>query len=132
MTPARKYNSYLLGLGFSILILPLSACAGGGAAYEPIVDSPRDAKFQQDLSECQMLAEQKRYNNSDVRTGTAVGAGLGGISGVLHRGDDLENGLIGAAVGAVYGGGGAALGTRTQRKNIVMRCMSGRGHRVLG
>jgi len=37
MTPARKYNSYLLGLGFSILILPLSACAGGGAAYEPIV-----------------------------------------------------------------------------------------------
>ena len=119
-------------IGLAALVLPLSACAGGGAAYQPIVDGPLDAKFQQDVQQCQALAEQRGYNNSDVRTGAAVGAAAGGLSGVLRRGNDTRNGLIGAAVGTVYGASGAALGTRSERKNIVKRCMIGRGHRVIG
>ncbi len=132
MAEASK-NIRQLGLIIATaFVLPLSACAGGGAAYQPIVDGPQNAKFQQDLQQCQALAEQRGYDNSDVRTGAAVGAAAGGLGGVLRRGNDTRNGLIGAAVGSVYGASGAALATRTERKNIVKRCMIGRGHRVLG
>ena len=129
----ETYKARKLALaGFMLVALPLSACAGGGAAYEPIVDGPKNAKFQQDISECQALAEQRNYNNSDVQTGALAGAAVGAVAGLLRRGNSNSDPLIGAAVGGTYGGGGAALGTRAERKNIVKRCMSGRGHRVLG
>ena len=119
-------------IGLALAVSPLSACAGGGAAYQPIVDGPKNAKFQQDIYECQALAEQRSYNNSDVKTGALAGAAVGAVTGLLRRGNSNSDPLIGAAVGGAYGGGGAALATRTERKNIVKRCMIGRGHRVLG
>ena len=131
-----KHENYSLRklamLGIALAVLPLSACAGGGAAYVPIIDGPQNAKFQQDIAQCQALAEQRSYNNSDVKTGAVAGAAVGAVAGLLRRGNSNSDPLIGGAVGGVYGGGGAALGTRTERKNIVKRCMSGRGHRVLG
>lgn len=127
----NKFRKLALS-SFILSALSLSACAGGGAAYQPIVDGPKDAKFQQDTAECQALAEQRSYTNSDVKTGAVAGAVVGGVIGLLSRGNDTSNTLIGTAVGGVYGGGGAALNTRTERKNIVKRCMIGRGHRVIG
>lgn len=129
----ENYNLRKLAmLGMTLAVLPLSACAGGGAAYQPIIDGPQNAKFQQDIAQCQALAEQLSYNNSDVKTGAAAGAAVGAVAGLLRRGNSNSDPLIGAAVGGAYGGGGAALVTRAERKNIVKRCMSGRGHRVLG
>lgn len=127
----QKVRKFTL-VGLSLLAFSLSACAGGGAAYEPIVDGPKNAKFQQDIQECQALAEQRSYDNSDVKTGALAGAAVGAVAGLLRRGNSNSDPLIGAAVGGAYGGGGAALGTRAERKNIVKRCMTGRGHRVLG
>lgn len=127
-TDLRKF----ICLGLISIALPLSACAGGGAAYQPIVDGPLDAKFQQDLQACQNLGEQRNYNNADARTNTVAGAVLGGVAGLLQPGNRSGDLIAGAAVGGTYGAGGSALATRTERKNIVKRCMIGRGHRVLG
>ncbi len=52
----------------------------------------------------------------------ALGAVIGG----------LEDGLGGAVVGSGLGAGSRAWETRTERKNIVIQCMTGRGHRVVG
>ena len=111
--------------------LVFSGCATGGAKYEPIVDGPRDAAYQSDLQDCQTLAEQKRYDGEEVRTGAAVGAGLGALLGLIDGGG-AGDAAAGAAVGASIGGGGSALEVREERAEIVKRCMTGRGHRVVG
>jgi len=110
----------------------LSACAGGGAAYVPILDRP-SASADADLADCQALAEQRSYDNADTRTGALIGAGLGGLVGLSNSYDgDFDDFVGGALIGGALGGGSAALQTREERKHIVLSCMAGRGHRVLG
>lgn len=124
----------------TIKILPLAAamivltgCATGGAAYEPIVDGPKDTLYAQDLSDCQALAETREYLNSDTKTAALAGAALGGLASLTRRRhSDFDDFLEGAVIGALFGGGDRALQTRTERKYIVLDCMAGRGHRVLG
>jgi len=112
--------------------LLLSACATGGAAYEPIIDGPKNAQYTEDLDDCQALAESREYLNGDVKTAAVVGAALGGLFALTRRNADTEDVLDGAAVGGLLGGGDRALKTRTERKYIVLDCMAGRGYRVLG
>lgn len=120
----------------SIALLPLiilSACASGGAAHNPIIDGPQDARYQQDLSECRSYAEQRSYDNSDVQTQALIGAGIGGLLGLANaRSADEGDFFTGAAIGALFSGGSEALETRGQRREILLNCLAGRGHRVLG
>jgi len=126
---ARKISILLL----SAAAFSLSACATGGAAYEPIVDGPKDDIYVADLGECQKLAETREYLNSDTRTAAVVGAGVGGLVGLADAYDpNFEDFVGGAIIGALFGGGDRALKTRTERKYIVLDCMANRGHRVLG
>jgi len=132
-----KHKLELLAIGAAVLML--GGCATGGAAYEPIVDGPKNAQYAQDLSECQQLAEQREYLNGDTQTKAAVGAVAGGLIGLSsnnryrgRRGSDGDAILAGAIVGAILGGGSGALNTREERKHIVLNCVAGRGYRVLG
>jgi hypothetical protein len=117
----------------AISLLGLSACATGGAGHNPIVDGPKDAVYHQDLAECRSYAEERRYDNSDVRTQALIGAGIGGVLGLLDA-DSADEGdfFTGAIIGGLFGGGSEALETRGQRREILLNCMAGRGHRVLG
>lgn len=121
-------------------VVGLSGCAGGGAAYTPIIDGPVTENYYQDLATCQSLAQQRRYDNADVRTNAVIGAGLGGLAALAdndkgrrghHDEDGFEEFALGALIGAIFGGGARALETREERKHIVLNCMSGRGYRVL-
>ena len=114
-------------------ILALSACATGGAAHQPIIDGPQDARYQQDLAQCRTYAEQRSYDNADVRTQALIGAGIGGLLGLSNaRSADEGDFFTGAAIGAIFGGGAEALETRGQRREILLNCLAGRGHRILG
>ncbi len=107
----------------------LTACAGTGAEYEPIVDGPKNEAYELDLTACQKLAEERSYTNPDVKTEAAAGAVVGGIHGAL---ENRETAIAGAVVGAVFGGGGKAFDAIEERKGIVKKCMQGRGYEVLG
>lgn len=115
-------------LPLCIATVLLTACAGTGAEYRPVVDRP-GPNFETDLAQCQHLATQRDYVNGDSMTDTAVGAGIGGVVGIL------SNSWTGAAVGAAVGGaGGATVGgleAKDDRKTIVVKCMQGRGYNVL-
>jgi hypothetical protein len=114
-------------------LLGLSACATGGAAHQPIIDGPKDAVYHQDLSDCRSFAEERGYDNSDVRTQALIGAGIGGVLGLLDaQSADEGDFFTGAIIGGLFGGGSEALETRGQRREILLNCMAGRGHRVLG
>ena len=119
--------------------LALSACAGSGSEYRPIVDGPRGPAFSADLAACQDVAKQRSYANAEVRSDAAAGAALGGLVTGLAVGveeGDLGAGVVGALIGAAIGGAAAggerAWETQGERKNIVVACMQGRGHNVVG
>lgn len=113
--------------------LTLTACASGGAAYQPIVDGPQGVSYVADLGDCRQVAETRNYINSDTKTSAAIGAGLGGLIALADtKNADAGDFIGGAIVGALFGGGDRALKTRKERKSIVLNCMTGRGHRVVG
>ena len=106
----------------AVFALLLGGCMATGAEYRPVVDGGDPQKYEADLEECQQLARERKYNNPDARTNTALGGAVGAVF----------DGLEGAAAGAATGAGGSAFVTVRERKAIVSRCMSGRGHKVVG
>lgn len=111
------------------MIIFVSGCANTASNYSPIVDGPKNAAFAQDLSACKQLAEQREYLNGDTKTEALVGAGLGALAGASGDAGDI---LAGAVVGGVVGSADKAWEVREERKKIVIKCMAGRGHAVVG
>jgi len=101
--------------------LSLTACANGAANYTPI------------LADCQSLAAQNSVFNDNTLASTLVGAGVGALVGLSSGYDvDAEDALVGAAIGGTVGGGAGVFQGRGDQKDIVIRCMAGRGYKVLG
>lgn len=114
--------------------LSLSGCATGptGANYRPLVDTrgASSAQYESDLSECQRFATQ-RAGAADSAVAGAVFGALLGVALLAAGGGRGGWGNEIAAVGAITGGlQGAAQGEGTQR-DIIRRCLAGRGHSVL-
>lgn len=114
----------------AVVLCVLAIVATGCASYRPIVDMQGvdSAKYNSDLVQCQQYAEQLNPASHAV-AGAVIGALIGAAIGGAIGNSDLA--LDGARVGAISGGvSGAADGAESQ-VNIVRRCMSGRGYRVL-
>lgn len=113
--------------------LALVGCANTGAKYEPIADGPVSVIYAADLENCQQLATDRGYINADTKTNAMIGAGLGALAGIADDDvNDTEGAIAGAVVGAIAGGGAGMVETREQRRQIVIDCMKGRGHPVVG
>ena len=89
--------------------------------------------YQQDLSQCQMLADQVNVQGETAQStvvGGLIGAGLGALTGSFNanagRGAVI-GGSFGAASGLVSGGSSAS----ERRNRVVRNCLAGRGYRVL-
>ena len=116
-----------------VLGLAVAGCANTGAKYEPISDGPKAAGYAGDLSDCQNLATERSYVNGDMKTDAVIGAGIGAIAGLADDDvSDTEGLIAGAIVGAVAGGAATMPETQEQRRQIVIECMQGRGHPVVG
>lgn len=113
---------------FSILtILALFGCAG--AAYRPIVDTQGVDfnRYESDLQQCQQYAKQTNDAASTAAVGATAGAVLGSVMAGIVGSDRSASAKVGAIEGAIAGG---ATGETNQR-NIIRRCLSGRGYKVL-
>lgn len=109
--------------------LSMTACADSGANYRPILDGPATVGFQSDLAACQGLARDQRQFDNDTMAATVMGAGAGALFGRLDPdGDAIE----GAIVGALAGGVSSAVDAGERREDIVVECLRGRGHAVVG
>lgn len=116
---------------FLSAILILSGCATTGVNYRPIVDTKNIDmnKFELDLSECRQFASQ----TSGAAERAAAGAAAGAIFGALlaaAAGVKYDRGSV-ARVGALSGAVGGAAEGETDQRNIIRRCLSGRGYLVL-
>lgn len=111
----------------------VSGCAthNTGADYRPIIDTQgKDStQLQQDRSECQAYAHQVSSAAERAAAGAVVGALLGAVFAAAAGAKGYRN--ESAAVGALSGGLGAAVEGERDQRNIIRRCMSGRGYSVL-
>ncbi|MBP02953.1 MAG: glycine zipper family protein [Rhodospirillaceae bacterium] len=108
----------------------LGGCAGVGAQYSPVVDGPRDQLFTTDLQQCQALAKSQPYINPRIKTDALIGGVIGGLAGIAD--DGIGGAAAGAAIGAGLGAVQSSYNELDERKNIIIRCMQGRGHNVVG
>jgi hypothetical protein len=109
----------------------LVGCATSGADYQPIVDTKgiNAAQYQNDLAECQSIAQQTQpVGNAaakDAGAGAAIGAVLGSIGG--NKTSVMQSAGVGAVMGGLSGGASSI-----KEKNTVLRnCLRGRGYNVL-
>jgi OmpA family protein len=119
-----------------------SLWVGGYASYaygwEPVIDHRMDsaaATQDRDLAECRELASRASGDTmTEVAKGTVMGALGGAAFGAMIGGISGHAGT-GAAYGAAIGGTGGALhnglSAEEQYKHSYIRCLEGRGHRVL-
>lgn len=115
-------------LMISALLPALAACADSGADYQPILDGQPTAAFQSDLAACQALARNQNQFDQERVAATVLGAGAGAILGEADSGDALG----GALAGALAGGVASSVDVNERRESIVIECLRGRGHRVVG
>ena len=113
-----------------VVIAALFTLAACTTTDEIIIDQKgvNMSAYQQDLTECQGYASGVRTEEKAAK-GAASGAVVGGLVGAITGGGD--GAARGAGVGAVGGGArGANEGERSEVQ-VVKRCLSGRGYRVL-
>ncbi len=96
---------------------------------------PKAETLARDLSECKKLAQDVAGDPAKkAGIGAIVGGAVGAASGAIIGAAAGSPGK-GAAVGAAVGGLGAAahqgLGAEEQYKRAYIKCLEGRGHRVL-
>lgn len=113
--------------------LALAACASRpmGENYRPVIDTKGvdAARLENDLRECQAYAATVAGAAEQAMAGAVAGALLGTLLAAAAGGGYSRNQH--AAVGAVAGmSGGAVAGERDQR-DVIRRCMAGRGYNVL-
>lgn len=114
---------------FALLALSMvTACADSGAGYRPILDGTPTETYQADLAACQALAKSQKQFDQEAIGAVAIGAGTGAILGEVDDNDALG----GAIVGAIAGGAAGAVNASDRREAIVIECLRGRGHRVVG
>ena len=120
----------------STLIILILSLTVGCATYQPIIDRQTitdQAKYERDLAECQAYAQQIDPAGNAVAGavgGAAVGAALGAIVGAFF-GVAGDGAALGAALGGAQGTMAGAGGSMQAQRDIVIRCMQGRGYRVL-
>ena len=106
----------------------VAACADSGANYQPILDGAPTQTYQADLDACQALARNQTQFDEDTIAASVLGAGVGAVLGEVDSGDPLEGAIAGALAGGVSG----AVDASEKRQSIVIECLRGRGHRVVG
>ncbi len=110
-------------------VISIASCTPTGASYKPVIDT-NNPNYGQDILDCQKLAKEFLDLGYDtaIKTGVsgAIGAGVGQMIGGNTKGT-----LIGTGVGLVAAGIGKTLEHNDDRKDIIIKCMSGRGYNVL-
>lgn len=98
-----------------------------GCASKPIVDLKGldEEQYQQDLKECEAVADQVDTGESTVK-GAAFGALVGGAIGII-----TGNPGRGLATGGVAGGASGANKGDNERGQVIKNCLKNRGYAIL-
>ena len=115
-----------------LVLVALAGCSNTGSNFSPIVDKQGidEAKYQQDLMECQNLSTQAQGAGKDGAKKAAGGAAIGALIGLVGGGNGT-NIAQAAGVGGVIGGASGLYSGNAEKETIIKRCLAGRGYKVL-
>ena len=103
---------------------------GGCAAHssKPIIDPAGVdmAQYDQDVRECEQIAQQVEQKAGE---GAGEGAVVGGLIGGIFGGSD--GALKGAGAGAVGGAARGSADTQREKSTVVKNCLRNRGYQIL-
>lgn len=111
---------------YTLFILTINGCVTRG---QDVIIDPAGVdmqRYQNDLAQCEQIAEQVRSKTGSRATGGAVVGGL--IGSVVGDSDTAKKG---AGVGAISGAARGARATRYERLKVIKNCLRNRGYRVL-
>lgn len=113
------------------MISMFSGCANTGANYRPVVDTKGVDlnQYETDLVDCQQFANQTAGAGQSAAAGAAAGAVFGALLAAAAGGGTSKRSTAG--VGAVSGAAGAGAQGENNQRNVIRRCLSGRGYKVL-
>ena len=111
------------------IIASLVGCANTGAGYRPMVDSRPGQNYEQDLGQCQQYAAKVAGAAETAAVGAVIGALFGAALSIV--GDNRSGRSANAGIGALTGAVGGGVQGETDQRNIIRRCLSGRGYAVL-
>ncbi|HZC67818.1 MAG TPA: hypothetical protein VE201_04290 [Nitrospirales bacterium] len=124
-------------MAVGMVALWISGCASYGG-WEPTVDPRADASpetLQRDLGECKDLASKASGGTAtEAAKGTGAGAVIGAAAGAVigavtgHAGSGAA---LGGAIGGTGGGVHEGVAAEHQYKRSYIKCLEGRGHRVI-
>jgi uncharacterized protein YcfJ len=111
--------------------LVLGGCANSGAGYRPVVDIKGVDlnRYQSDLAECQQYAHQTAGAGESAAAGAAAGAVFGALLAAAAGGGTSRKSSAG--IGAISGAAGAGAQGEMNQRDVIRRCLSGRGYKVL-
>lgn len=112
----------------AVALVTVSACTPP-VQRNLTVDGTRNANYGTDLHQCRTLAEN--YDNGVANDGAVYGAAIGGVAGAIDAGS-VEGAVAGAVIGAGLGAVDGSIALSYERRDVLIRCMQGRGHRVVG
>jgi hypothetical protein len=115
----------------SLCLLPVlvSACAGSGADYTPILDGPPTAAFQSDLPP---VRRSPAISASSIRKPQARPSWVPVPVRCWEPPMTMRMRRAAPSRGALAGGVASAVSASERREAIVVECLRGRGHRVVG
>ena len=129
---SMKNNKLFLSITVLTLASMVAGCAvPSGANYRPILDTQGVDfnRYELDLRDCQNYASQTASAGQSAVAGALAGAVLGGVlAAAAGKNYSRTNS---AKVGAVTGAVGAGAEGETNQRNIIRRCLAGRGYKVL-
>ena len=114
---------------YLLILIFLISCTKTGSEYRPIVDT-NNPNFENDLADCQKLAKAYKDFGYDSAFKAGGAAALGAGAGQLFD-SSTNSTLIGAGIGLGVAGVKKVLNDNESRKDIVKRCLAGRGYQVL-
>lgn len=117
------------GIWNSVILVSMLVSAGCASHRSDVIIDPAGVdmgRYQEDLAECQQIAQQVHQKTLGGAVGGAVvGGAVGGIVG------GTESAEKGAGVGAVVGVARGAAATRREKQVVIKNCLRNRGYKVL-
>jgi len=116
-------------IGYGVIFVSLVIATGCAGRRADVVIDPAGVDmglYQQNLAECQQIAQQAHHK----AVGGAVGGAVvgGAVGGIVGNGETAEKG---AGAGAVVGAAHGAAATRREKQLVTKNCLRERGYKVL-